>query len=225
MFDPSLMIAPDVGGKFVQAFKEGQQTREANIAKGAMAALVRDPNNQKALEALAQVDPGAAAQFQQRRSMMAQQNAEQYRSAILDGVPLYQKMGAPTDDAGWQRFKAAMAQTGHNVSQMPDHFDPQYVQGASQMYQAWSKPEEPKYIPLQAGGSVAKVDPATGQVTMAIAPNDGSQPTGAPAQNLPRVTDQATYDAVPPGSQYLSPDGHVRVKQGGQSQSGSGGFR
>lgn len=34
--------------------------------------------------------------------------------------------------------------------------------------------------------------------------------------SAPHITDQATYDALPAGSPYIGPDGHIRVK-GGQS--------
>jgi hypothetical protein len=60
------MIAPNVGGMIQQGIEKGQQQRQQNMAKGALAALVRDPTNQRALEALAQVDPQAAMQFKQQ---------------------------------------------------------------------------------------------------------------------------------------------------------------
>lgn len=36
----------------------------------------------------------------------------------------------------------------------------------------------------------------------------------APAGGMPQVTDEATYNAIPPGAQYTTPDGSVRVKGG-----------
>lgn len=48
-----------------------------------------------------------------------------------------------------------------------------------------------------------------------------SSPMGG---GVPTVSDKAGYDALPPGAQFRSPDGHIRVK-GGQSPQGSGGFR
>jgi hypothetical protein len=45
----------------------------------------------------------------------------------------------------------------------------------------------------------------------------------APAA-LPHVTDQKSYDAIPPGAQYTTPDGKTRVKPGGQTVAPSGNF-
>ena len=113
-----------------------------------------------------------------------------------------------------------------DISQVPAQFDPAYVQGLVSIADTFHPQANDalKYIPLQPGGSVAAVDPRTNTAQMLIAPNDGSHPVGAPAQNMPRVTDQASYDAVPSGAQYMTPDGQIRVK-GGQSPQGSGGFR
>lgn len=47
----------------------------------------------------------------------------------------------------------------------------------------------------------------------------------ATVAQAPRVTDQKSYDAVPPGSHYLDPDGHLRVKGGQSGGSSTGGFQ
>lgn len=39
-------------------------------------------------------------------------------------------------------------------------------------------------------------------------------PSGGEQDGLPQVSDQATYDAVPPGAQYVTPDGNIRTKGG-----------
>lgn len=41
---------------------------------------------------------------------------------------------------------------------------------------------------------------------------------------VPHVTDQASYDAVPPGGQYTTPDGTLRTKSGGGVSNGTGMF-
>jgi hypothetical protein len=50
MFDPSLMVqqGPNPGERFAQAFQQGQQTRQQNMAKAAMApgTVVADPRLQ-----------------------------------------------------------------------------------------------------------------------------------------------------------------------------------
>lgn len=45
------------------AFQRGQQGYEQNMAKGALGVLLKDPTNQRALAALAQVDPERAMEF------------------------------------------------------------------------------------------------------------------------------------------------------------------
>lgn len=42
--------------------------------------------------------------------------------------------------------------------------------------------------------------------------------------SLPSVTDQASYDAVPPGAHYVTPDGHIRIKGGASPSNGSATF-
>lgn len=62
---------------------------------------------------------------------------------------------------------------------------------------------------------------------ISLGPNDtydAGTGSGSTAGALPHVTDQATYDAVPPGAKYTTPDGHTRQKPGGQTASPSGGF-
>jgi hypothetical protein len=46
---------------------------------------------------------------------------------------------------------------------------------------------------------------------------------GAPA-DMPIVSDTTTYAAVPPGSHYRDPEGHIRLKPGGPTQPASGVF-
>lgn len=81
-------------------------------------------------------------------------------------------------------------------------------------------------IPLQPGGSVAEYDPATGQARLVIAPNNGSAQTGSPVSGeLPRITDPAQARRLPPGSQFLLPDGRIGTVPGGGSSNAAGGFR
>lgn len=76
----------------------------------------------------------------------------------------------------------------------------------------------------EPGGGLYRVRPDG--VDVLVAPNDGSQPFGAPAQGGPRrVTDEASYNAVPPGAAYMAPDGTIRRKPGGPTGSQSGTFR
>lgn len=51
------------------------------------------------------------------------------------------------------------------------------------------------------------IDPGTGQPMMV----GGYQPKPA-APNVPTVSDQAGYDAIPSGQQFMDPEGNIRVK-------------
>lgn len=50
----------------------------------------------------------------------------------------------------------------------------------------------------------------------------GSEDT--PAGDIPAVSDEATYAAIPPGAQYRDPDGNIRTKPGDAGGNASGGF-
>jgi len=128
VFDPSLMIAPDVGGKVAQGFKEGMAVAAQNKARAAMAALVRDPNNQKALEALASIDPGAAQQFQQQRIETTRAQLAQHQDSILKGAQILRQFN-PKDQPSYSAALTAAQQAGIDVSQVPQQYNPQYVDG------------------------------------------------------------------------------------------------
>jgi hypothetical protein len=177
----------NAGDAFAQAFQQGQQLKQQNMAKAAMAALVADPNNVKALQALASVDPQAAQQFQaQKAQMWLQQNAH-HQENILKGAEIIRQL-QPKDDASWQQAKAVAAQAGVDVSEVPDHFDPNYVQGIVAIADAW-KPQtqsDTQLVPYQQGGGVLRVNKQTGQVEQLVVPNDGTQAPGSPVNAGPQ---------------------------------------
>lgn len=50
-------------------------------------------------------------------------------------------------------------------------------------------------------------------------------PSGTRTSGLPRPASEEEYNALPSGSQYIAPDGSLRTKPGGPTQSASGTFR
>ncbi len=71
---------------------------------------------------------------------------------------------------------------------------------------------------------------ATNAMGMPVGSQNPYAQHGTVKPETAHVSDQASYDAVPPGATYTTPDGHVRVKpgaqaQGGQTQPASGNFR
>lgn len=213
----------NAGDAFAQAFQQGQQTNQQNTARAAMAALVTDPNNQRALQALASVDPQAAQQFQQQRHQQTMDALAQHRDNIIKGAEIFRQIN-PKDQASYSQALQLAQQAGIDISEVPQQYDPQYVAGVTQIANTFAPPHNPQLVPFQPGGGVAAYDPQTQGVRLLVTPNDGSHAVGAPAGNIPQVHDQSSYDAVPPGSQYMGPDGHIRVKGGQTGSAPSGGF-
>jgi hypothetical protein len=211
----------NAGDAFAQSFQQGQVNNRQNMARSAMAALVANPGNQRALQALASVDPQAAQQFQAQHQQQTQALLEQHRDNIVKGAQLIRQM-QPKDDARWQQVLNMARQAGIDTTEVPPHFDPQYVQGVVQLADTFAPQPNGQIVPFTEGGGVARMNPQTHQLETLIMPNPGGHQAGAPA--VPQVHDQSSYDAVPPGGQYMAPDGHIRVK-GGQAGSGApGGF-
>lgn len=180
--DPYALIAsyPNPGQAFAQSFEHGQQTGQQNMARAAAAALVRDPSNQKALEALASVDPGAAQQFQQQRMEQAKAGLAEHQDNIIKGAEIIRQF-QPKDQASYTAALNAAHMAGIDVSQAPQQFDPQYVAGIVHLADAFhpQQGQSPHFVPFQQGGGVLQVGP-DGSTKMLVQPNDGSHPAGAP---------------------------------------------
>lgn len=177
----ALFQAPNAGQAFSQAFQQGQQQRQQGMAKSAMAALVQDPTNQRALQALASVDPAAAQEFKQQQLEQAKVQLAQHQDSILKGAQIIRQVN-PKDEAGWQQALSIAHQAGIDISQVPQHYDPNYANGLVSLADAFKpQAEQEKLIPYQAGGGVLRYDPRTQQTQQLVLPNDGSQPAGAPA--------------------------------------------
>jgi hypothetical protein len=213
---------------FMEAYQQGTQQRRQNQARQAMATLVQNPNDPKALAALAEVDPSSAMQFRQQQIEYSKAQLAQHQDSILKGAEIVRQL-KPKDQRGWDQARALAAQAGIDISQVPPDFNPEYVQGLTALADAF-KPQaqsDVQLVPYQPGGGVLQFNKRTGATQDLIAPNPGTQAPGSPVQagGLPHVSDQSSYDAVPPGSQYITPDGHIRIKQGGQPLAPAGGFR
>lgn len=215
------------GNAFMDAFKQGQTQRRQDTARQAMSVLVQNPNDPKALAALAQVDPASAMEFRKQQIEYSKAQLAQHQDSILKGAEIIRETN-PTDQASWTRTLALAQQAGVDVTQVPQQFNQEYVQGVMHLADAW-KPQTSdnmKIITPQPGGGAYGWDPRSNQTQTIIAPNDDPKRTGQPVQGgaVAHVTDQQSYDAIPPGTQYTTPDGHVRMKPGGQSVAPAGGF-
>ncbi len=188
MFEPNLMVTGpnNAGERFASAFKEGQQTAQQNKAKAAMAALVRDPNNQGALEMLASVDPATASQFQQRNAERAKAALSEHQDSIMKGAQLVRQM-KPKDDASWQQVLATAQQIGIPLEGVPQNFDEKYVNGLLSVADTFNPQAQHngQLVPYAPGGGVARINPATGQLENLVVPNPGDRQTGSPVSNGP----------------------------------------
>jgi hypothetical protein len=201
-----LQQGPNAGEQFAGAFQQGQERAKQNKARAAAAALVRDPNNQGALAALAEVDPQSAMQFQEQQQKQALAGLEQHRDNILKGAQLIRQV-QPKDQASWDQVRSLATQMGIDVSEVPPQFDPQYANGLVSIADAFEpqKGQNPQLVPIPQGGGVARWNPQTQQVEVMVQPNDVGAPAGAPV------------------AQPLTDEDIMRL-EGGQSGSPAGGF-
>ena len=128
------------GEAFNQAYQAGTQRREEGMAKQAMATLVADPDNEQALQALAQANPQAAMQFRQQRQQQAMAGLESHRENIIKGAQLIRQV-QPKDQAGWDQVRSLAQQMGIPLNDVPSTWDEQtaqYAQGLSALADTFS---------------------------------------------------------------------------------------
>lgn len=103
---------------------------------------------------------------------------------------------------------------------------PEYNAKVGEIFQA----EQVKTVPFQAGGGIASVNTATGQVTPLVVPQGYGGGSGLPGtapaqQDLPRIANPQEAMRLPPGSRFLLPDGRIgTVPGGGGGGNVTGGF-
>jgi hypothetical protein len=223
------------GNAFLQAYEGGRERRRESETQNALAKYAQNPDDPTAMEGLARFNPQMAIQLQERKRQEAMRGLEAHRESITMGAKLFReaKRRNPnvSDEQIYAQVLPALQQMRIDTSGWPQPGDPQlsqHIQNALTVADAMEpqKQSNGQIVPFTPGGGVARFNPETQQVEVLVMPNQGGQTAGTPVQQggLPQVADQASYDAIPPGSQYVSPDGQVRVKQGGQTPQASGGF-
>jgi hypothetical protein len=233
VFDPSLMIAPNVGGMIQQGIEKGQQQRQQNMAKGALAALVRDPTNQRALAALAQVDPERAMEFRKTQLQYGDKSHEEWAKIVAHAAK------AATTPEAWDATIDQFVQMGHpEAAQLKGKFSP----ALRQAYMAQGglddsqDPQDPGMIrEYEIGRAKGLIDPklsymqymqtARPGMTSPVTIPYGSTvtPGGAPG-NMPTVSSPDEANRLPPGTQFRMPDGRIGTVPGGAGGNASGGF-
>lgn len=199
------------------AIAGGMQWHDQRQAKSRLADLLPQAahGDQAAIDDLWAIDPRIAEHMDDRQRQEAAAKTDDLTAAVR---------WADTPEK-WQQVQQRYGSEGVDLS--PYRFEDRerglMVLGKLSGY--LKDPPKAEYRTLEPGGSL--IDVSGGQPRVVIAPNDGSYQTGAPAQqagDFPRVSNDADYNALKPGQRFITPDGQVRVKRGGQTASPSGPF-
>lgn len=123
--------------------------------------------------------------------------------------------------AAWDSYIMQGAQAFPDLAQYQGKYSPDALNAAlaqSGQVKTFLDLEKPQYMNVPIDADLVNVrDPEALRQFQERRSGEG--------QNLPSVTDEATYNAIPPGSRYVTPDGQVRVKQGGAGGNASGNFQ
>lgn len=230
-------------GQTKGVFDDFAAAQKKQALDAALRQYATNPNDPNAVNALARVDPMMAIQVRQQQDASAiratkakTDQDEAFRDSIKAGGEIIRRIQLenpqmPKEQVYATARQAAIRMRIPGAEQAPPQFDENYYN--TLLYAA--DPEKAEASPYQAvagqpGAGVYRFDKRTGTMQVLVQPNDGTAPVGAPAQPPPQsgaaplVTDQASYDAIPPGATYTTPDGNVRVKQGGPAPQTPGGF-
>lgn len=233
------------GAQLGQSARVRQNER---LTDNALSALVTNPRDEAAMASLGQVNPRLAMEFQQRNQQQAQQAQQQQRvsmeqvSQLLNGVTpenyaerlaTARQWGVDVSsapaayDPNWVNSQQQMAQ----LLQTPQGQEALSTAGKEAQDEGFrpGTPEfnrrvterlnmaDTKYLPVQAGGNVVAIAP--GQAPQwAVAAPGVAQPQAQNTQ-LPRISSPAEAAALPPGSQFIMPDGRIGTVPG-QAQGG-----
>lgn len=195
-----------------------------------LADIYRQQDERKAHEQQVQMQGRQMDMQEQRFDLEMQQHLasmdENKRKAAEKGL---EDMAAAVQWADtpqkWQVVQQHLAQSGHpELASTPFEARENSLITLGKMGD-YLKATAPKIQSIEAGGSLATVDPRTGEPTFTVVPNPGGMATGAPAAggNLARPQSKAELDALAPGTEYEAPDGSRRRKGGG-AVTGPGGF-
>jgi hypothetical protein len=211
------------GNAFLQAYEGGRERRRESETQNALAKYAQNPDDPSAMEGLARFNPQMAIQLQERKRQEAMRGLEAHREKIVMGAKIVRQI-QPKDDAGWQQVLQMAQQVGIDLADVPRNFDQQYVQGLISVADALDpqKPQSDRFIPLQPGGSLARIGP-DGQPQIVFQQNDGSHPIGAQVQQGGPQPGMVEDGYRFRGGNPADPNSWEPVN-GGQTPQASGGF-
>jgi hypothetical protein len=214
-----------------------RERQEASERKNALAAYATDPNEQN-FAGLAQAAPEFAIGERQRMDAARAQEEARRREQMGTIRQLLVKAGESPE--GWAQAMGAAQSLQIDTSTLPQQYDPEWVKKQLFIHDALSDPKTMAGIGAEL--ELAGYQPGTPEFQQAVrevmngkyaaeytAP-DGTtrrrtilnlQGPGGQQRDLPRVSDEAGYNALPPGAEYIAPDGTPRRKAGGAPQMGA----
>lgn len=196
---------PNIGQQFQQAYEAGTQRRRQEELRSALQGVATRPDDPNAVHALIQADPIQGMQYRQQQAQTQQAATERQREQIRLGARIVRQIN-PRDEATWQQALQIARQAGVDLSQVPQNFDPNYVQQLIQAGQAL-EPQGQQGRPIVIDG--VAMDPATGQALFE-SPYDRIIPgQGGGFYRVPRL-------GIGRGGQPQPQPGTVVQGQGGQ---------
>jgi hypothetical protein len=221
-----LMNPGDIANSILQAGQRGAQQRRESETQNALAKYAQNPDDPSAMEGLARFNPQMAIQLQERKRQEAMRGLEAHREKIVMGAKIVRQI-QPKDQAGWQQVLATASQLGIDLADVPTTWDQQtaqYAQGLVSIADALEpqKPQSDRFIPLQPGGSLARIGP-DGQPQIVFQQNDGSHPIGAQVQQGSPQPGMVEDGYRFRGGNPADPNSWEPVN-GGQTPQASGGF-
>lgn len=103
------------------------EARKKAELDAAMRQYALNPNDPKAINALAMVSPTTAIDARQKQAATQKAGLEAHRENIKLGAQIIRKV-QPKDQASWDQARALAQQAGVNLAEVPAQFDPEYVQ-------------------------------------------------------------------------------------------------
>ena len=222
----NLQAPANIGNALMQGYQQGRQQRRERDLDNALTQYALNPGAEESMAGIIKADPRLGIQLQRQQQEAAMKQLEAKRDQIKLGAQI---IGAlkPQDEASWQRALAVAQQAGIDLTEVPQQYNPEYVQGLISINQALNPEKNTdttnmrEYAIAQSQGFKGSFLDFLGakQGPMGFSNGDGTY-TIVPRQMLGQPqTQQASAPPVPP------PPGFVIDEEGGQTGSApSAGF-
>ena len=234
-------------GGFQNAFAMGQhlgnQIRQTR-ADNALAAYAKNPG-EETLGGVIEADPRLGYRLREHEAERAAAARKEQLGAIPTTINMLR--AAKANPQAYGAIRAQAIQMGiPGAESVPEQFDPAWVDQQLTTMEAFATPQGQEALST-AGKQAMDLGyrpgtPEFASVTRQIIEAGMARPyTGAQGETrlytpqiggqgqalggIPRISGTADYDALPPGAEYIDPNGNRRTKSGGGVSNGTGNFR